>query len=153
MMAQPMDKTFSFRTPAQAMDILMELIGEVSRLKEAELALFELMINAIEHGNLGITYEEKTTLLQTDKVREEIERRLSDERYADRIAALTVINEPDRTLVVIEDEGEGFAWQEFLDTDLSEVKGRHGRGITLAQSFCTSLTYEGRGNRVIAEFK
>ncbi len=39
------------------------------------LGLWELLINAVEHGNLGITYEEKSELLQLNIWREEIDRR------------------------------------------------------------------------------
>lgn len=41
------------------------------------IGLWELMLNAIEHGNLGITYQEKARLIEMDKWYEEVERRMA----------------------------------------------------------------------------
>ena len=38
--------------------------------------LMELLVNAVEHGNLGITYEGKKLLIADNKWRDEIHRRL-----------------------------------------------------------------------------
>ena len=46
--------------------------------------LLELFVNAIEHGNLGIGYEEKTRLLGEGILSEEIERRLELPENADK---------------------------------------------------------------------
>src|SRR6187402_1800633 len=40
------------------------------------LIISELMYNAIEHGNLGISFEEKSLLIEQDIFLEEVERRL-----------------------------------------------------------------------------
>jgi hypothetical protein len=48
------------------------------------MGLSELIINGIEHGNLGISYAEKSRLKQEDGWTEEIARRLALEENADK---------------------------------------------------------------------
>lgn len=51
--------------------------------------------------------------------------------------------------VQVEDEGEGFHWQEVRDQPL-ELEGEtpRGRGIAMTQLFCDALSYNATGNRV-----
>ena len=55
---------FAFKTVAQAYD-LAALISRACPKQEQQLnGLAELMVNAVEHGNLGISYQEKGQLLK-----------------------------------------------------------------------------------------
>jgi hypothetical protein len=45
--------------------------------RSAVYGLNELLINAVEHGNLGITYDEKIKLVVEGRLESEIERRLA----------------------------------------------------------------------------
>jgi len=55
---------FSFQTPQEASDLAKEiaLFPALSAHAYIELGLNEIFFNAIEHGNLGISYEEKRGL-------------------------------------------------------------------------------------------
>ena len=53
------------------------------------IGLVELMINAIEHGNLGITYEEKTDLLDSNLWSVEVNRRIRLEENKNKYAVVT----------------------------------------------------------------
>ena len=56
--------TFQFRTLEEA-NILATFIAQCCPVPtSASLGLSELMVNAIEHGNLGITYAEKSSLVK-----------------------------------------------------------------------------------------
>jgi hypothetical protein len=114
--------------------------------------LLELLVNAVEHGNLEISGPRKRALLSEGTWHTEVAARLADPRYADRTVRVDFERAPDRTVTVcIEDQGAGFDWAEVLARELGRNDTRHGRGIALARlmSF-DGLTFEGPGNRAVA---
>ena len=142
---------YTFQAPDDIFSILPKLTAEFPCLASVELGLSELMLNAVEHGNLGITYEEKTALLSgEDGTFNEIERRLAMPEYKEREAYIEAWAEFDETIVMVVDQGAGFDWKVYLNKSLAEVAGLHGRGILLSESMFKTLTYIGKGNKVIA---
>lgn len=112
-------------------------------------ALTELMINAIEHGNLGIGYDEKSQLNETGTWRDEVYRRLSMKEYADKSASVFMKQDPRNIVFRIKDDGEGFDWNNFLTMDEKRLFDNHGRGIALAkQRGGMEMQYTGKGNEV-----
>ncbi len=144
--------TYTFKSPSDISSVVGAILRDYPYLEDAELTISEMMINAVEHGNLGITYEEKSRLLETDDVMGEVERRLNDPTYQDKKGFVEIKEFDDETVVFICDEGKGFAWKDYLDKDLSTIKGLHGRGISLSLKFCKTLTYIGNGNKVVVVF-
>jgi len=118
------------------------------------LGLSELLINAVEHGNLGIRFDEKSRLREEGRWEEEVVHRLSMPEYADRRGRLTVTAAADAFIFEIEDEGEGFAWERYLELAPERAFAPNGRGIALARQLAfDELSYQGRGNRVVANVK
>ncbi len=127
---------------------LANLGGDVSALA---MGLTELLVNAIEHGNLGITYAEKKQLRQNDGWEEEINRRLASADFASRRARITIGRQVASITFTIEDEGAGFDWQRYLEFDPERVFDPNGRGIAMAKQVAFgTLEYRGRGNIVVA---
>ncbi|MCK6390542.1 MAG: response regulator [Azonexus sp.] len=114
--------------------------------------LSDLMVNAIEHGNLGISYREKALLKWEGDWEGEIARRLALPQFVGRTAKIRFELEAQEIRFTISDEGEGFDWRKFLDFDPERAFDPNGRGIAMARltSFC-SLEYQGRGNVVVAK--
>lgn len=110
----------------------------------------ELLINAIEHGNLGISYTEKSQLLSEDRWADEIETRLKHPTYAARVVNVTLEKTTTASIVTITDHGDGFNWQAYLEFSPERVFDLHGRGIAMskATSF-DKLEYLGKGNSVV----
>lgn len=109
----------------------------------------ELALNAIEHGNLGITFAQKSALLQCGKWYEEILTRLAMPEYRDRYATVDVAFRGGRGEIRIVDQGAGFDWQGFVGADRPGSDGHHGRGISMAvASDFAAVEYFGRGNEV-----
>lgn len=79
---------FVFQEPGEARDIAAVLANTCRDPQKVVLGLTELMLNAVEHGNLGITYEEKTELIRSDTLAQEIERRLGLVEYMGRQASV-----------------------------------------------------------------
>lgn len=117
----------------------------------AVLGLSELLINAIEHGNLGIDYEEKSRLKREDRWESEIARRLALPENARRFASLAFAIEPAEISFTIRDCGAGFDWRAYLDLDPTRAYDPNGRGIALARHLSFSgLEFLGNGNTVCA---
>ena len=92
------------------------------------MALHEIAANAIEHGN-----------------------KFSEEKNV----SISIIHVKEKYLMaVIEDEGEGFDWQQKLrnEIELSGEKER-GRGVLMTDMICDKIYYNYTGNKVIAIIK
>ena len=111
----------------------------------------ELLINALEHGNLGIGYDEKNRLVRNGMWRVEIERRLASDEYCGRYIELEFSVFPERVQIRIRDQGKGFDWGPYMNLEPSRAFDPHGRGIAVARlSSFDGLEYVGKGNEVIA---
>ncbi|WP_299443421.1 SpoIIE family protein phosphatase [uncultured Rhodospira sp.] len=142
---------FHVRTLEEASDLATSLAVAFPDPPRQVIGLSELMTNAVEHGNLGITYAEKSDLLARGCLQAEVEDRLSRPEYRDRVVEVTIRREVDRIAVTIADQGEGFNWRDYLEMDTQRVFDIHGRGIALARRISfDSLEYKGRGNEVEA---
>lgn len=113
--------------------------------------LSDLMVNAVEHGNLGITYREKALLKWEGDWEAEIRRRAALPQFSARVAHVRVSRQSGEVVFTIRDEGEGFEWQKFLDFDPERAFDPNGRGIAMARlSSFSRLEYQGCGNVVVA---
>ncbi len=122
--------------------------------EKAILGLRELLINAVEHGNLGITYHEKGALIDSDSITQEIERRLALEENRHKYVEVVFKRSPDALVFTIRDQGHGFNWKLYLDFDPERVFDPNGRGIAMARTTSfDSIEYLGNGNTVDATIK
>ncbi|MBI1274329.1 MAG: response regulator [Alphaproteobacteria bacterium] len=113
--------------------------------------LLELLTNAVEHGNLGITYEEKEQLLINNHWQKEIRRRLAMPEHADKEVDVIYQHKPDMWLVQITDRGTGFDWRRYWQIDPARATASHGRGIARARlTAFDRLAYNTAGNQVTA---
>ncbi|KXX64102.1 response regulator [Marichromatium gracile] len=142
---------FRFREPRHASLLAVQLADLCPRASLVAMGLSELMINAIEHGLLGIGYEEKGRLLAQDALGDEIERRLARPEQASRWAELWLRREAERICFTVCDHGPGFDWAPYLELAPERAFHHHGRGIAMARQLAFSaLDYQGRGNVVQA---
>lgn len=111
----------------------------------------ELLINALEHGNLEIGYEEKSSLMRSGMWQIEIERRLEARENRDAYVELEFSVTGERVQIRIRDQGNGFDWTPYMDFDPDRAFDPHGRGIAVARlSSFDALEYIGDGNEVVA---
>lgn len=140
---------FEFRSLADVTAVSSLLACACAEAEKIAMGLSELMVNAIEHGNLKISYEEKSELRKKDRWEAEIEERLALPENKGLYGTVDIENAPDRVTYTIKDQGDGFAWDEFLEFDASRVMDNHGRGIAMAnQLYFSNLQYSGNGNTV-----
>ena len=116
--------------------------------ENASIGIVELLINAIEHGNLEIGYEYKGKLLEQNNWLSETTRRLSLPAYQDRKVHIHLERHDDRIALTIRDEGMGFDWRGFETLSENRLFDLHGRGIAIANKIFDGLTYSAPGNIV-----
>jgi CheY-like chemotaxis protein/anti-sigma regulatory factor (Ser/Thr protein kinase) len=115
----------------------------------AAIGIKELLVNAVEHGNLGITYAEKKALRLADGWEAEIARRAALPENRGKVVLIRLVCEPGRIVFSIVDEGQGFDWRNYLDLDPRRAFDPNGRGIAMARSLSfESMEYNERGNEV-----
>lgn len=129
-----------FNVPTEVSDAILEGI---------RLGLYEVILNAIEHGNLGISYEEKSEAIQENTYLSLLESRsLQADRRQKRVFIDCTVGHIELS-VEIRDQGEGFDFHEFAGPESSnEILRAHGRGIFLASLYFDKLVYEEPGHTV-----
>ena len=114
------------------------------------IALREILINAIEHGNLGLSFEEKSAAIADGKYFELIEKRRSDPVFGARKVSIDYNLDGGKARYVITDEGEGFDYAGIIEGIRAEEGPlfMHGRGIAIAMNIFDSVSYNRKGNKV-----
>lgn len=141
---------FRFSRIDQVGPLIQVLASLCAEPENAAVVLSELMINAIEHGNLGITYADKKRLRLENTWEEEVARRMVLPEYSGRSVLVRVERRLDHLEFTLIDAGQGFDWQRYLDFEPERATDPNGRGIAMARmmSFAT-LEYRGNGNTVV----
>lgn len=144
------DARFQFRTPQEAQNLAITLSSIADTAQSLTFGLSEILMNAVEHGNLGIGFEAKSVLKATGTLGREIEARLASPEHRDKYATLHVERSDSRVVFTVTDMGSGFDSSAYLTVDAFQSTATHGRGIALARMVgFDELTYLGNGNRVV----
>lgn len=143
--------TFYLRTIAEAEALAAFLANCYPDPERVIVGLAELITNAVEHGNLSISYEEKTDLVERGVWRKEVDRRLDLPGRMEKKVEVVFRRNDDGLYVRILDEGKGFDWRRYLEIDPARATHNHGRGIAQANAVSfDELRYNTAGNEVIA---
>ena len=126
---------------------------DVDSKESLRVALTELITNAIEHGNCGITYDEKTALLENgESIGDLIKQKRCNAPYAQRRVTFEYVLESTCARFIINDQEDGFDWSAIQDASKPEnVLKLHGRGILMARRYTQNLNYNDKGNSVSFE--
>jgi hypothetical protein len=111
------------------------------------LGMVELLLNAIEHGNLEIGAGLKAQLLRERRFDDELAARLASPPYSTRSVRIVVELEYPVVDIEIHDDGPGFAWRHALAAELDASDRPSGRGIAIISRTCfPGLQYRDPGN-------
>ena len=139
--------TFRFQTLAEGEYLALRIANASSSPKDT-VVINELFVNAVEHGNLGITYDDKTEYVDRGTWDTEIGRRLALPEHADKDVTVEIKRYPNKMTVLIADQGPGFDFKKYLELDESRALDNHGRGIVMAKMYL-DFQYLGSGNKVL----
>jgi len=112
-----------------------------------QMTLMELLTNALEHGNLAITFDDKTKWMQQGgDILQLIAKRNSEPQYANKRIHITYSIGKATSTFTIRDDGEGFDWHNYEHAN--DTKEMHGRGISLSRQLVNTIVYNEKGNEV-----
>jgi DNA-binding response OmpR family regulator len=114
------------------------------------MALYEALVNAVEHGNLeldsAVKFSNTPGMAAFKTLKEE---RLKDPLYASRKVTIKSIIDPSIARFTITDEGAGFDHTALVDpTSESRIDQPHGRGIFLIRQIFDEVRFNSSGNSI-----
>lgn len=129
---------------------LSRVLGS-DEMVEIRVGLQEVLINAIEHGNLSITFEEKTAAMQNGTLPQLVASRRDDPRFKDRQVRVHYCLTHANVSYTVCDDGTGFDHRKVMARDLNtptEARRPHGRGLQLARAMFDEISFNEPGNEV-----
>jgi CheY-like chemotaxis protein/anti-sigma regulatory factor (Ser/Thr protein kinase) len=124
----------------------MHLVDESERLRVG-VALEEALVNALFHGNLGVSSDLKQ---QDDRAFHRLaEQRRDQPPYRDRRIYVTARLTPGEAEISVRDEGDGFDPATLPDpTDPANMERASGRGLLLIRTFMDEVRHNPAGNQI-----
>lgn len=125
-------------------------IVEISERNKICVGIYEIIVNAIEHGNLEISFDEKQRALAQGKYETLINERAANKTLGARNVYVTMqITERDIHFIV-EDEGAGFDWETVREKlfyrNHEALYRENGRGMFIAECYFDDISYNSKGN-------
>ena len=138
------------QTLDDARRVSTQLAGLAQEPDKIVMGLYELIVNGIEHGNLGVGYRLKSCFKEKSAWIQEIERRLQlDENKNKSVKIVCRVNQ-DKLSFEISDDGMGFNFREFFEVSTLRSMNTVGRGIAIARILCfDKVEYQAPGNIVV----
>ena len=136
----------------KVIDEILESIKSRCRSNDVQaisIGLYEVIANAMEHGNLGIDWETKNKALETQRLDELIEERMKKEPFASRNVTIECLVDCDKATFIIGDEGDGFDRNSVPDpTEDENLSNPHGRGLFIISACMDKVSFNEKGNKV-----
>ena len=127
--------------------IQMRLVDECGLVRVGK-ALFEVMVNAIEHGNLELHSALKESGDRNSYTRLSAQRQ-QQPPYRDRHVYVTATFTHGEAVYDVRDEGPGFDPFRLPDpTDPDNLDKVSGRGLLLVRTFMDEVTFNANGNHI-----
>jgi CheY-like chemotaxis protein len=142
---------FSIKTIEEAAQLAAFIAHACPNPEAAVMGISELLINGVEHGNLGLSYAEKCLMKQEDRWHDEVARRAALPENSTKEVRLSYRRREDSITLRVCDQGSGFSWRDYLEIVPERALSPNGRGIALARMLSFSkIDYEGCGNIAVA---
>lgn len=151
------DERLEFEIPNDlaAIGPVVEFLWRRARLDigDAEAGPFrcgleETLINAVEHGNLGISFEEKRAALDEERYPALLAERSQEATRRGTVVHLSYQRQTDKIQCVVTDQGEGFDWRAWCgEANSNRLPVANGRGIFLARIHYHEVLYNRQGNQ------
>jgi YesN/AraC family two-component response regulator len=132
-----------------------ELFNEEEKL-DIKLGLGELILNAVEHGNMRISYDEKNAAIEADRLQDLYQQKLEAIKCTDSYVEVVYSEKEGKSQWVIKDQGDGFDPSKIPNPISPDgIMRLHGRGIFICKFQFDEMEYLGKGNivRVIKNIK
>jgi len=132
--------------------ITRELIffAGISEIQKIRIGLSEMLANAVEHGNLGISADEKFRHTEDGTYENFLKSRIENLKHYECRVRLEIYMDKNTVEFTIEDEGRGFNVEKAeFQAKKNDLLKLHGRGIMLTKIYFDSVEYNKKGNKVV----
>lgn len=119
-----------------------------TRVNSIVVGLSEIITNAMEHGNLEITPEEKQRLIIEGKLETEFKKRAEIVNKEGKFVYITKKFIENYALFIIEDKGKGFLDKTNIK-NLYDTSTYFGRGLYMVKIIFDEVSFENNGSKVI----
>jgi len=109
--------SFRLRTIEEARDVGTLVAGLCPDPGNTVIGLTELIVNAVEHGNLGITYAEKSELNGINRWLEELDRRAAMPQNAEKYVEVAYERDEREIRITVRDQGAELRRLSFDDLE------------------------------------
>jgi len=132
----------------------LEMRGILTRDRRlpVELALHEVIANAILHGNLGLESSQKETPEQFESFCDRIRQRLDDPSARARWIEVKASWSDTDLEVIVTDEGDGFVPETLPESDIADLEKPFGRGLSIVRTLATEVQISEGGRRKSLRF-
>lgn len=132
----------------------MQLAEHFPEPSNVQIGIYELLINALEHGNLAIDETQKLELARAYRWQEEVERRLQLPEHRDKHVAVELEVDDDRCCITITDHGDGFDWRRYMRPSESVQERMKGLGLLMVRhSGFDNVVFNEKGNQVCCDVR
>lgn len=135
-------------------DLIMKLILDKlpipsGRLKQFRISFFEILVNAVEHGNLNMTcFKKNLSCYESNDYKKILKNRMNSEKYGERIIYIECLFNSSQIKISIEDEGKGFDLARVPDPlEDCNITLPSGRGIAIAKISSDMVRFNSKGNK------
>lgn len=153
--------SFSSKSNFEEIDKCMNRVKEFARdklpLKKFmffETALQEIVLNALEHGNIGINSDDKNRLLYAREYESYLKKRMNEDDIYDKKIGFEVFfsEHEDESIigVAVSDEGSGFDVCKTIK-EITVQNGIHlgGRGLKVSELYTNGIYFNRIGNEAV----
>lgn len=110
-------------------------------------ALYEVLMNSIEHGNLNILYKTKKEWLKKGIYKDKMSKLLKSDKAKNTKVYITLKIENGIITIKVEDEGMGFDPEVQMRNLIKDGFAReNGRGMIIIKSYFDEVKYNKKGN-------
>jgi PAS domain-containing protein len=123
-----------------------------STISNIRVAIREAIINSIEHGNLGLTFEEKTNSQLDGTYFDLIKERQLDSMFKNKRVYVEYLLNENQVMYKISDEGAGYDYLAMMKVNpvgKDDVLLPHGRGLILIRHAFDMVKFNRKGNQII----
>lgn len=139
--------SFEFTTYREARKMTILLASFFPKPMRVFSGISALLLNAVQHGSLGLGYDGKAELMNSDDYDAEFAKL---EEHNDKVIEVQFIHKDGRFSIRVTDQGQGFDWRSWIKFDEEYDAFTHGYGILKALNCFDEVKYNTAGNQVMA---
>jgi nitrogen fixation/metabolism regulation signal transduction histidine kinase len=138
----------SLKTPEEAMEASIRISSLFNDPVIFAEAIYQLLINSIEHGHAEFGYHKKRELLENKIYHDELKKKLSVLQSTDKTVTIVAKKNCSKIDLTITDNGRGFIHSDYRSINVENISQPTGKGIIFCREIFGEIEYNLSGNEV-----